>query len=295
MIRFSIPFRQALGKLTLPLLAALAIGLMLLARADASLAARARMAFADAFTPLFAAVGRPAAELRDAARQAGMAFGLHAENLRLAAENERLRHWQEAALALDAENARLKAALNYVPDPAPSFVTVPVAADAGGVYARAVLVSAGLNQGVGKGGIALDGAGLAGRVTEAGARSARVLLLTDINSRIPVILGNNRARALLVGDNGPRPRLIYWPQGAAPVEGERVTTSAEAGAFPAGLPVGAVRYDAARVPEVELAAQLDRLDVLRIFDYGLQPIPPDGADGPARDRPRARNVAERRR
>ena len=295
MIRFSIPFRQGLGKLTLPLLVALAIGLMLLARADASLAARVRMAFADAFTPLFAAVGRPVAELRDAARQAGMAFGLHAENLRLAAENERLRHWQEAALALDAENARLKAALNYVPDPAPSFVTVTVAADAGGVYARAVLVAAGLNQGIGKGGIALDGAGLVGRVTEAGARSARVLLLTDINSRIPVILGDNRARALLVGVNGPRPRLIYWPQGAAPVKGERVTTSAEAGAFPAGLPVGVVRYNEANVPEVELAAQLGRLDVVRIFDYGLQPMPPNGADRPARDRPRACNVAERRR
>ncbi len=291
MIRLSIPFRQALAKLTLPLLIAAAAGLTLLARADARLEARARMAFADALTPLFAAAGTPVAELRGLVREAGMAFDLHDENLRLAAENERLRHWQKAALALHAENARLRAMLNYVPDPTPSFVTVPVAADAGGIYARAVLVSAGLNQGISKGGIALDGQGVAGRVTEVGARSARVLLLTDINSRIPVSLGDNRARAVLVGTNGPRPRLMYWPEGAGPAEGERVTTSAEAGAFPAGLPVGVVRHGKAGVAEVELAAQLDRLDVLRIFDYGLQPMPPDGADRPAR----ARNVAERRR
>ena len=54
----------------------------------------------------------------------------------------------------------------------------------------------------------------------------------------------------------------------------RVVTSAEAGAFPAGLPVGVVRWSAAGAPEVELFARLDRLDVVRLFDYGLRGILP---------------------
>ena len=63
-----------------------------------------------------------------------------------------------------------------------------------------------------------------------------------------------------------------------PAEGERVVTSAEANAFPAGLPVGTVRYSANNVPEVETAARLDRLEVVRIFDYGLRGIvPPETA------------------
>ena len=66
---------------------------------------------------------------------------------------------------------------------------------------------------------------------------------------------------------------------ATPQEGERVVTSAEAGAFPADLPVGIVRYRAANVPEVEPAAMLDRLEVVRIFDYGLGGIPPPEALG----------------
>ena len=45
--------------------------------------------------------------------------------------------------------------------------------------------------------VALDERGLVGRVTETGARTARVLLLTDLNSRIPVILETSRARAIL--------------------------------------------------------------------------------------------------
>jgi rod shape-determining protein MreC len=89
-----------------------------------------------------------------------------------------------------------------------------------------------------------------------------------------VILEGSRARAMLVGNNGPRPRLMYWPEGQAPVEGERVVTSAQANAFPAGLPVGVVHYSASNVPEVEPVARLDRLEVVRIFDYGLRGVVP---------------------
>ncbi len=132
----------------------------------------------------------------------------------------------------------LKTELHWMPDPAPSFVTARVVADAGGVYARAVLLSVGPQPPVKKGEIALDDRGLVGRVTEVGARSARVLLITDLNSRVPVILQGSEARAILVGTNNARPRLMFWPEGSPPAEGERVVTSAEAGAFPAGLPVG---------------------------------------------------------
>ena len=273
MIRLSITLRQALARLTLPVLMAAAFGLMLLGKADALLAERARMVLADALTPIFAlAAGRLNAVHAAAGSAAGL-LTLRSDNARLRAENEQLRQWQAVALALDAENATLKANLRWMPDPAPTYVTARVVADAGGVYARAVLLSVGPNQGVAKGQIALDERGLVGRVTEIGLRSARVLLLTDLNSRIPVILEGSRARAILVGTNGPHPRLLHWPEGVAPVEGERVVTSAEAQAFPAGLPVGVVRYNAGNAPEVDTAAQLDRLDVVRVFDYGLHGLP----------------------
>ena len=55
-------------------------------------------------------------------------------------------------------------------------------------------------------------------------------------------------------------------------EGERVVTSAVANAFPAGLPVGTVHITGRNVVEIEPAARLDRLEVVRIFDYGLRGI-----------------------
>ncbi|MBS0560434.1 MAG: rod shape-determining protein MreC [Proteobacteria bacterium] len=279
MIRLSISTRQALAKLTLPVLIAAAFGLMLLAKADALLAERARMAFADALAPIYAVLSEPLGQVRAAVNEVQSLWSLRSENARLREENDRLRHWQSVALALDAENKRLKANLHWIPDSMPRFVTARVVADAGGVYARAVLLSVGPNHSVTKGEIALDDRGLVGRVTEVGSRTARVLLITDLNSRIPVILENSRARAILVGSNGPRPRLIYWSEGAVPAEGERVVTSAEAGAFPPNLPVGVVHYSSNNVPEVDPAAQLDKLEIVRLFDYGLQGLVAPEAPG----------------
>ena len=272
MIRLSIQARQVLARLTLPVLIAAAFGLMLLGKADAVVAERARMLLADALAPIHAMLAEPLGAARATIADWQALFSLRSDNARLRAENDRLRQWQATALALDAENQRLRANLNWMPDPAPAYVTARVVADAGGVYARAVLLAAGPNHPITKGQIALDENGLVGRVTEVGSRTARVLLLTDLNSRIPVILENSRARAILIGTNGTRPRLMYWPEGTLPAEGERVVTSAEANAFPANLPVGVVRYTANNVPEVEPDARLDSLEIVRIFDYGLRGI-----------------------
>lgn len=281
MFGLSISARQALSKLTLPVLFVAAIGLITLGKAEPGLVARARMAVADRLAPLYGVLALPVNALRGGVDDAWHLWSLRSDNERLREENARLRSWQAVALALEAENATLKSNLHWIPDPAPSYVTARVVADIGSTYSRAVLLATGLDSGIQRGEIALDARGLVGRVTETGARSARVLLITDINSRVPVLLEGSRLRAMLVGTNGPCPRLMYWPEGGKPIEGARVVTGAEASAFPAGLPVGTVHY-VGKVPEVVPFAALKRLDVVRIFDYGLHGVlPPENTAGNA--------------
>jgi rod shape-determining protein MreC len=269
MLRPSIQARHSLARLTLPVMVIASFGLMLVGKVDTVLVENARIAVYDASAPIYAVLAQPIGQVRTLLTDAAGLWGLREENARLRAENEQLRRWQGVALTLDSENRRLKDALHWVPDPEASYVTARVVADAGGVYAKAVLLSLGPDHGLHKGQIALDERGLVGRITEIGARSARVLLITDLNSRVPVTLENSRAHAILAGTNGPVPRLLFWSEGSVPQEGERVVTSAEANAFPANLPVGTVHYNGNGVPEVEPDAQLQSLDIVRIFDYGL--------------------------
>jgi rod shape-determining protein MreC len=285
MIRLSIQARQALARLTLPVLIVVSFGLMLLGKADTVLAERARTALADGLTPIYAVLATPLGRLHAAITETVTLWDMREENDRLRAENEKLRRWQSIALALDTENQRLKASLRWIPDPVASFVTARVVADAGGVYAKAVLLSVGPNNSIRKGEIAVDERGLVGRITEVGARTARVLLITDINSRIPVTLETSRAHAILVGTNGMRPRLQYWPEGVKPQEGERIVTSAEANAFPANLPIGTVHYTSSGAVEVDPAAMLQKLEVVRIFDYGLTGVTAPERPTPERSTP----------
>ncbi len=275
MLRLSLPLRQALAKLTLPVLFAVSFGVVLLGRLDVRVGEGARQSLADVLAPLYAFLAPPVRALRVTADGLTGLIGVEARNARLRAENARLRHWQAVALALASQNRALKAALHWVPSPAPEFVTARVVADAGGVYVRAMLLATGPNHFIHRGQIVLSDGALVGRIADVGTRSARVLLLTDLNSRIPVLLVGGQGRAILAGTNGPRPRLVFW-SGAAPRPGEQVVTAGIAGGIPPDLPIGVVRYTAHHIPEVVPYADLDRLETVQVVAGG-QP----GATAPA--------------
>ena len=94
MIRPSIPMRQALARLTLPLLVMAGFALLLAGRADAPLAERARMALADVVAPVFAVVGMPLAAAHAAVEELRDLQSLRSDNARLRAENEQLLRWR---------------------------------------------------------------------------------------------------------------------------------------------------------------------------------------------------------
>jgi rod shape-determining protein MreC len=144
------------------------------------------------------------------------------------------------------------------------------------------MVNAGAEQGAARGQAAVAEGGLIGRLTEVGSRAARVLLITDLNSRIPVVIPGvtpaSRTSAVLAGDNSDRPRLVFASEPKAIRIGDRVVTSGDGGVFPPGLPVGIVASVDPGGARVEPYAELPRLDYVLLVDYGLagglpQPVP----------------------
>lgn len=265
-----------------------AAALMMLAKADTLLLERVRTQVTDTMAPILDVISRPLASAQRVADEIRAMSNLYAENARLRAERSRLLQWQEVARRLEAENGAFREMLNFKPSPEASFITARVIADTGGAFVNTLVVNVGAREGISNGQAVLTGEGLIGRIYGVGARSSRVLLITDLNSRIPVLVEETGTRAILAGDNTDRPRLIHLPGNARVSEGDRIVSSGHGGAFPPRLPVGIVASVSDNAIEIQPFVDRNRVDYVRIVNYGLDGIlqVPRTSDGAGRKSPR---------
>ena len=264
--------------MAIPFLVLLSATMVILGKADQLMFESLRVSVTDTASPALDVLSRPLAAFGHLADRAREFLSVYQDNRRLVAENERLLNWQQAALKLASENGQLRELLKLTPEPAITFVTARVIANSGGAYVRSLMVHAGKENGVARGQAAVTGDGLVGRVSEVGSRAARIILITDLTSRVPVVVEGPQQRALLTGDNSERPCLQYLDAGAGIKVGDRVVTSGQGGVFPPGLPVGVVASLNGEAPRVEPYVELSQVEYLRIVDYGLaeglpKPVP----------------------
>lgn len=273
-MRITAPMKAAAQRLTLPFFIFLSALLIVFGKTDSLLYDGLRAAVTDRVAPVLQVMSQPLVAVTGAFQAASDVVAAHRENAELREENARLLQWQEVARRLAAENAELRDLVKLVPENAVHSIAARVIADSGGAFARNVLIDVGQKDGVQRGQAAMTGEGLVGRVAEVGNRTARVLLLTDLNSHIPVELADTHERAILDGDNSEEPRLIYLPPKTEVKVGTRIVTGGAGGVFPPGLPVGVVSSVSGDMIRVEPYAELARLELLRIVDFGLSGVLP---------------------
>lgn len=223
-----------------------------------------RTTAADIFAPVLAVINYPIEQAASYARAVTGLAELQGENARLMQENARLREWYHAALQLKSDNESLQKLMKVQIEPQHTFITARIIADSDTAFVRSVLVMAGSDQGVDSAQAVLGGEGLLGRIVETGKRSAHVLLVTDMNARVPVFVGGENIRAMLSGNNTDRPVLIHLPPQAQVKAGDRVVTSGHGGLYPHGLPVGEVVAASDGSMNVRLYADIDRTTYVRI-------------------------------
>jgi rod shape-determining protein MreC len=283
-IRLSPQLRAGIQRSTLPALILLSGAMLVAGKTDQTMFETLRTGLSDVAAPALDVASRPLGAAEAAIDRVRGFIGVYQVNRRLEEENQRLLQWQQVALKLTTENRQLQGLLKVVPDRAVSYVTARVIANSGGAYVRTVMINAGSQAGLARGQAVITGDGLVGRLTEVGSRAARVLLITDLNSRIPVKIEGSNTGAVLAGDNSERPRLLYVGSAEALKIGDRVVTSGEGGVFPPDLPVGMVSAIAPAGPRVEPYVELSQLGYVLAVDYGLsgalpQPVPPAARPG----------------
>ena len=252
------------GRWLFTALVVLALAILVLGRLDHPAVATARSAITDAASPVLELLSRPLARIDAATSWIGRLGDIATENRRLREENARLRRWQAAALALERENQRLRVLLD-----APQLDITPVAAARvigmpGGPFVRSVVIDTGRRDGVRVNQPVLDQDGLVGRVFEVGEQSARVLLVTDLNSRVPVRVPARDVNAIARGRNDDLLELAFLGPDAQLMEGDHAVTTGDGGVFPPNIPVGRVAEAGAAGVTLRPVALLDRLEFVRV-------------------------------
>ncbi len=258
-------FIRPVRRVLIGVLAVSLLSVFLVWRIDSPRVEQFRMAVIDRVVPSFDWAMRPVARLAAMAENFRSYARIIEQNQELRRELQQMRSWREAALQLEQRNAQLLDLNQVRLDPQLTHVTGVVMADSGSPFRKSVLLNVGARDGVQDGWAVMDGLGLAGRIAGVGQRTARVVLLTDTASAVPVIVQPSGQRAMLIGDNSPFPVLefVETPDDLRP--GDRVISSDDGGVFPAGLLVGEVVITRDRRLRVRIAADFGRLDFLRVL------------------------------
>ncbi len=257
--------RKSNGALTRVIIFVLCIGLISLGKADISAMNSLRTVMTGLIMPIADIVSVPVRAAASMVEGMQTVANLRQENERLKEDVKRLSRWRLKAEILQTENLQLKSVSGVIIPDDVRPVSARVIAINADSFAHSVMINAGADEGLRKGHAVTTTDGFVGMVIDVGARHAQVLLLTDINAMIPVILSSSSWPATTVGRNSNNIALRFLPVEANISIDELVQTSGHGGVIPPGIPVGRVAAINNNDIVIEPVVDLQRLSFVTIL------------------------------
>lgn len=199
----------------------------------------------------------------------------------LEAQVRDLQRWKDLAETMALRMERYEKLLDLVGETQGQSVMARVVAEENGPFAATRIANAGSANGVREGFAAINENGLVGRVIRVGEYTSRILLVTDYNSRIPVMGSQSGDRALLVGDSVSGARLMEPETPDRIISGEMWVTSGDDGQMPLGVRVGRARLDGDEW-RIDLVMYDGPVDFVRLApppDFAKPEVAPPLSDG----------------
>lgn len=191
------------------------------------------------------------------------------ENKRLVEENKRLMNFYRQSLKFIAENQELRYLMNMSDYVEKETKVAKVYLDSSSLYANSFLINLGANDGLKPGFAVLTAEGLVGKVLEVSKKHARILLVNDYNSTIPIRILESGVQGLIKGSNeANKLTLITKEVGDIVKVGHVVVTSSVQGLFDDGIPVGIVSKVDDKTIEVTPYANLNRIHQVLVVKRG---------------------------
>tara|TARA_B100000029_G_C17460747_1_gene918434 strand:+ start:141 stop:989 length:849 start_codon:yes stop_codon:yes gene_type:complete len=183
------------------------------------------------------------------------------EELKL--ENDKLKSKVSSHEFLMMENTQLRKLIDEQVVSDFDLVSARVLIDKKSPYLNSFIINIGKNKSILNGMSVLDGQNFIGRTVDVNFFSSRVLLITDLNSKIPVIIEPSGQHAILSGRNDKLPSLEYLPENYRIESGDKVYTSGKEGIFSPGIPIGEVKIENGK-KNVLLFSNLDQITFVNV-------------------------------
>ncbi|MDZ7628632.1 MAG: rod shape-determining protein MreC [Parvularculaceae bacterium] len=273
--RFGLRSRSQVGILLLSLVSVILL-LSSLYSAEASVFKKAREAAIETASPVLELLSVPIGWLSGRLGAINDYFRVLEQNEALREENAALRQWEDEARSLRGVITALEELDAYKAPPPAKPVNAFVIGEANDAYAHSMIINAGAKDGVLRGNAAVDERGMVGRIVDVSSNAARILLLNDVQSRIPVFVEESYVEGLLIGRSTAQPTIAITKlaNGDLIKPGQRVITSGAGGVLPRGLAVGVIAAVSEKEATVDLAADYARSRIVRIINYEFPDVEP---------------------
>lgn len=183
-------------------------------------------------------------------------------NKKIGQLNEQLVQLQEAAL----ENERLRKLLALPQKKSYKTMTALVIGKDSSNWTKTVLINRGSSAGIEKGMPVIQGANLAGKVSEVSNSTSKIILLIDFNSKIPAKIKRTREEGIVFGDFAAGRSLCRIKYIHQAVVGDEVISSGLGGVYPKGLLIGKIseikeeKHRLYKVAKIETIIDFSRLE-----------------------------------
>ena len=190
-------------------------------------------------------------------------INLYSEYNQLKEENVQLKDQVYDPNFLIFENKQLRKLLDEQVASSVNLVSSRVMLDKQSPYLNSFIINGGSNKKIKNGMAVLDGKNFIGRIVNVNFFSSRVLLVSDLNSKIPVVVEPTGYHAILSGTGKAKPILEFLPENHTVQSGNKVYTSGKEGIFSPGIPIGEVIMDAENIL-VSLFSDLTQITFVNI-------------------------------
>ncbi|WP_342267572.1 rod shape-determining protein MreC [Candidatus Tisiphia endosymbiont of Empis tessellata] len=186
------------------------------------------------------------------------------ENIELQLEVARLRKLQSNIYLIQYENKELKKLLSVVEEEQYNYVSAKLLSVSLNPFSKTALVSAGVRHGVEVDQIVTNSEGLVGRVIQVSNNYSKIILVNDVNSRIPITTVSSKEKGIMSG-YGNGSKILYLPKTHLVQKGEKVITSGYGNIYPYGITVGYVKKANAEKVLVKPVVDLSKTEFVSIL------------------------------